>query len=72
VRAGVVEKSGSWFSYDGTRIGQGRENAKQYLVQNPDAAARIEAQVRQNAGLIGHSLMADEKDSEPAAVAAED
>jgi recombination protein RecA len=59
VRAGIVEKSGAWFSYDGTRIGQGRENAKQYLVQNPDAAARIEAQVRQNAGLIGQSLMAE-------------
>jgi recombination protein RecA len=57
VRAGIVEKSGAWFSYDGTRIGQGRENAKQYLIQNGDAAARIEAQIRQNAGLIGQSLM---------------
>src|SRR5580765_3519671 len=51
VRAGIVEKSGSWFSYDGVRIGQGRENAKQFLVQNGDMAARIEAQIRQNAGL---------------------
>ncbi|HEY3637766.1 MAG TPA: recombinase RecA [Rhizomicrobium sp.] len=68
VRAGIVEKSGSWFSYDGERIGQGRENAKQYLMQKPDMAARIEAQVRQNAGLIGKSLMTEktEKDTETA------
>ena len=57
VRAGIVEKSGSWFSYDGVRIGQGRENAKQFLVQNADMAAKIEAQVRENAGLIAQSLM---------------
>src|SRR5579871_1469395 len=65
VRAGIVEKSGAWFSYGSERIGQGRENVKQYLIQNPDAAARIEAQIRQNAGLIGQSLMA-EKESEAA------
>jgi recombination protein RecA len=56
VKAGVVEKSGAWFSYDGQRIGQGRENAKQFLAQNPDIANKIEAQVRQNAGLIGQAL----------------
>ncbi|HEX4081285.1 MAG TPA: recombinase RecA [Rhizomicrobium sp.] len=72
VRAGVVEKSGAWYSYDGTRIGQGRENAKQYLQQNPDAAARIEAQVRQNAGLIAQSLMTEKKEPEPEPAAAED
>ena len=66
VRAGIVEKSGAWFSYDGTRIGQGRENAKQYLVDNPAAAERIEAQIRQNAGLIGQSLMTEKKELEPA------
>jgi recombination protein RecA len=72
VRAGIVEKSGAWFSYDGTRIGQGRENAKQFLVQNPDMAARIEAQIRQNAGLIGQSLMEKgAKELEPAAMADE-
>src|SRR5690348_8233135 len=49
VKAGVVEKSGAWFSYDGQRIGQGRENAKAFLAQNPDIANKIEAQVRQNA-----------------------
>jgi recombination protein RecA len=66
VRAGIVEKSGSWFSYGSERIGQGRENAKQYLLQNPDAAARIEAQIRQNAGLIGQSLMAEKETAETA------
>ncbi|HEY0281932.1 MAG TPA: recombinase RecA [Rhizomicrobium sp.] len=56
VKAGTVEKSGSWFSYDGTRIGQGREQAKAYLEANKDTAAKIEAAIRQNAGLIGQSL----------------
>ena len=46
VKAGVVEKSGSWFSYDGQRIGQGRENAKQFLEANKDVAAAIEAAIR--------------------------
>jgi len=57
VKAGIVEKSGAWFSYDGQRIGQGRENAKAFLAQNPDMANKIEAQVRQNAGLIGQALV---------------
>jgi recombination protein RecA len=61
VKAGVVEKSGSWFSYDSQRIGQGRENAKTFLRQNPDVANRIEAQVRQNAGLIAEAIMAGEQ-----------
>src|ERR1041385_3178951 len=56
VKAGVVEKSGSWFSCDGERIGQGREAAKTFLSENKDVAAKIEAAVRQNAGLIGQSL----------------
>jgi recombination protein RecA len=56
VKAGIVEKSGSWFSYDGTRIGQGRENAKQYLEANKDAAAAIEAAIRANAGLLSAGL----------------
>ena len=46
----MVEKSGAWFSYDGQRIGQGRENAKQYLRDNPEVAAAIEQKVRANAG----------------------
>src|SRR5262247_3855729 len=60
VKAGVVEKSGAWFSYDSQRIGQGRENAKQFLKENPDVAAKIEAAVRQNAGLIAEAIMAGE------------
>src|SRR5262249_7387494 len=51
VKAGVVEKSGAWFSYDSQRIGQGRENAKAFLKANPDIAAKIETAIRQNAGL---------------------
>src|SRR5499427_5380142 len=51
-KAGIVEKSGSWFSYDGQRIGQGRENAKQYLETNKDIAAAIEAAIRSSAGML--------------------
>ncbi|MBM3517541.1 MAG: recombinase RecA [Alphaproteobacteria bacterium] len=51
VKAGVVEKSGSWFSFGGERIGQGRENAKAYLAQHADVAAAIERGIRQSAGL---------------------
>ena len=57
VTAGIVEKSGSWFSYDSQRLGQGRENAKQFLKENPDVAAKIENTIRQNAGLIGEKLL---------------
>jgi recombination protein RecA len=57
VKAGVVEKSGSWFSYAGQRIGQGRENAKLFLKSNPDISAKIEAAVRQNAGLIADKIL---------------
>jgi len=52
VKAGVVEKSGSWFSHDNQRIGQGRENAKQFLRDNPAIAAAIESAIRGNAGLV--------------------
>jgi recombination protein RecA len=65
VKAGVVEKSGSWFSYDSQRIGQGRENAKVFLKQNPEMAARIESAVRQNAGLIAEQILGNtEADSD--------
>jgi recombination protein RecA len=64
VRAGAVEKSGSWFSYDSQRIGQGRENAKAFLKANPDIASRIEAVIRQNAGLIADDILASENDGE--------
>ena len=52
VTAGVVEKSGSWYSYNGERIGQGRDNAKVFLKNNKEMADKIEAQIRANAGLI--------------------
>lgn len=66
VAANVVEKSGAWFSYAGTRIGQGRENAKEYLRENPKVAAEIEGKVRANAGIVGEAMMAgpDASDSE--------
>jgi recombination protein RecA len=56
VTAGVVEKSGSWFSYNGERIGQGRENAKTFLRQNTDMANAIEAAIRANSGLIASKI----------------
>ena len=57
IQAGVVEKSGSWFAYDGQRIGQGRENAKQFLKDNPAIADTIEHAIRANAGLVGDAMM---------------
>jgi len=64
VKAGVVEKSGAWFSHDSQRIGQGRENAKAFLKQNPDIAARIETAIRQNAGLIAEKILVGEDGAE--------
>ena len=64
VKAGVVEKSGAWFSYDSQRIGQGRENAKAFLKTNPDIAAKIETAIRQNAGLIAEKILAGEDGGE--------
>jgi recombination protein RecA len=61
VTTGVVEKSGSWFSYNSQRIGQGRENAKQFLKDNPDIAAKIEDAIRQNAGLICEPILLGEE-----------
>ncbi len=57
VAAGVVEKSGAWFSYGGQRIGQGRENAKQFLRDNPAVAEAVERAIRQNAGLVAGAMM---------------
>jgi recombination protein RecA len=56
VTAGVVEKSGSWYSYNGERIGQGRDNAKTFLKDNPDKADAIEEAIRVNAGLIARKI----------------
>jgi recombination protein RecA len=57
VKAGVVEKSGAWFSYDSQRLGQGRENAKAYLKSNPEIATRIEQAIRENSGLIAQRIL---------------
>ncbi|MBC8793097.1 MAG: DNA recombination/repair protein RecA, partial [Tagaea sp. CACIAM 22H2] len=59
VKAGVVEKSGAWFSYDGDRIGQGRENARNYLKEHPEIADAIEKAIRANSGLVANAMMAD-------------
>jgi recombination protein RecA len=66
VKAGIVEKSGSWFSHDSQRIGQGRENAKAFLRNNPDIASRIEAAIRQNSGLIAEKILAGEESGDDA------
>jgi recombination protein RecA len=57
VKAGMVEKSGAWFSFDSQRLGQGRENAKTFLKNNPDMAAKIEATIRQNSGLVAERIL---------------
>ncbi len=57
VKAGIVEKSGAWFSYDSVRVGQGRENSKVFLTENPDVAARIENAVRARTDKVAEELM---------------
>jgi recombination protein RecA len=64
VKAGVVEKSGAWFSFDSIRLGQGRENAKAYLKTNPEMADRIERAIRENAGLIAERILENAAPSE--------
>jgi recombination protein RecA len=58
VKAGIIEKSGAWFSCDGQRIGQGRENAKQFMRDNPEMAASVEQRVRAQAGIVANSMLA--------------
>jgi recombination protein RecA len=67
VKANVVEKSGSWFSYGSQRIGQGRENAKKFLKDNPAVADEIEDAIRRNAGLISETLLVAEGEEDDAA-----
>jgi recombination protein RecA len=67
VKAGVVEKSGSWFSHDSQRIGQGRENAKQFLRDHKDIADRIEVKVRELSGVVSNLMLATEDAEEPLA-----
>jgi recombination protein RecA len=56
VKANIIEKSGSWFSYNSQRIGQGKESARQFLKENPKAAAEIEKKIRDNASTVSHAL----------------
>ena len=67
VAGNLVEKSGAWYSYDGQRIGQGRENAKKFMEDNPEIAAKLEGQIRANAGLIAEDMLTgpDNDDQEP-------
>ncbi len=58
VKAGLVEKSGAWFSYDSVRIGQGRENAKSFLKENPEMADRLEASIRRHTDRVAEEMMA--------------
>jgi recombination protein RecA len=57
VQAGIVEKSGSWYSYEGQRIGQGKENAKVFLKDTPQIAQAIEQKIRANAGIVSNAMM---------------
>ncbi|MBE0531551.1 MAG: recombinase RecA [Rhodospirillales bacterium] len=65
VKAGIVEKSGSWFSYESERIGQGRENAKTFLKEHPEVADKIEAALRGHAGLVMDAMMSGDSDAAP-------
>ncbi len=64
VAAGIVEKAGSWFSSQGERIGQGRENAKKFLQDNPEFEAKLDNQIRANAGLVADGMLAGQDDAE--------
>ncbi|WP_169569299.1 recombinase RecA [Sneathiella limimaris] len=64
VKADIVEKSGSWYSYDSQRIGQGREQAKQFLKENPDLTKEIEHKIRENAGILGEALQGNPGDQD--------
>jgi recombination protein RecA len=72
VKAGVVEKSGAWFSYDSQRLGQGRENAKAFLKDNPGIAADIERLIRENAGLIAEKFLDRADDGDDAEAGSDD
>ncbi len=70
-QADIVEKSGSWFSYGGQRIGQGRENAKEFLEQNPEVAAEVEQKIRANAGFKSEPVLTVHDQDDPVATDAE-
>ncbi len=60
VKAGIIEKAGAWYSYNSQRMGQGRENSKTFLRENPDIMSQIEAQIRAKAGMIASEMLAGE------------
>lgn len=64
VTANVIEKAGSWYSYNTDRIGQGRENAKKYLIDNPKIMDEIEKKIRDNSGIVDEALVAGEEKSD--------
>ncbi len=72
VKAGLVEKSGSWYSYNSERIGQGRENAKQFLRAHPETSQEIETQIRVNAGLLSEAMTTTPGDDGPDETSSED
>jgi recombination protein RecA len=67
VKASVVDKSGSWFSYDSQRIGQGRENAKQFLRDHPEVADAIEKRIRDQSAVIADTLLGSDDGPDPEA-----
>ena len=69
VKAGVVEKSGAWYSHDSIRIGQGRENAKQFLRDNKEMAASLEQKIRDQAGVVANTMLSTIEDGEEAEAA---
>ena len=61
VKSGIIEKAGAWFSYNGDKIGQGRENAKRYLMENPEVAEDIENKIRADAGHLTTEMIGDDE-----------
>ena len=61
VKSGIIEKSGAWFPYNGDKIGQGRENAKNFLKQNPQIADEIEKKIRADAGHLTTEMIGDDE-----------
>ena len=72
VQGNLVEKSGAWFSYDGQRIGQGRENAKQFMRDNPEVAAKLENEIRTKAGVVADAMLVGPDSAEEASDATMD
>lgn len=73
VNANIIEKSGAWFAFDGERIGQGRENARKFLKENPEIMAKIERKIFENAGMVTNAMLTGpEGDDESAEIAPED